>query len=320
MEKNPDFQDIKGKKVLVIFKRSRFSYAMERGSLKEKNSLADLDDPITKELLHAHQRNLKCIDEVKSVLEKLNVDFQVMCRSDISKSDLKNKFIISVGGDGTLLDTSHYCDDSPILGVNSDPISSIGALCAATCLNLLEVLKKIYSGLLKPIPLVRLSIVIDKKKYQHLALNDLLFCHKNPAAMSRFMISHRAITESYRSSGIWVATAAGSTGGIYSSGANPIPIKDCAAIFRLREPYWGNVKKPQLLQGIFYQNEQFQIRSKMSDAKIFIDGPHKMVDIKLGTCISIELSHQPLWLFDGPTLIKNRQNIIKQRKSLRNFF
>lgn len=317
MIKKPIVSDISSKKMIVVFKHSRLSYALEKGSPKEQESLSDKNDPITRELTIAHEKNLQSIEEIKSILDDLRISYSMICRSEMNSADLKNKLVVCVGGDGTLLDTSHYCWDSPILGVNSDPESSIGALCAANSLTFREVIKDIYAGRLLPSRTTRLSLTVGGKKSDLLVLNDILFCHKNPASMSRFFLSLNKKTESHRSSGIWVATAAGSTGGIYSCGADSLPIDQDRAIFRLREPYWTDTKKPELLQGSFSKNDLLTIRSNMTDGQIFIDGPHKTIDIELGETVEIGLADQPLWLFDGPRLNANREKIIEQRKSIR---
>lgn len=320
MIKSPSFLDISGKEVVVIYKHSRFTYALEHGSKKEVLKLSDKNDPIIKSLIESHENNLKCIDSIRSILDELGVTHHLICRSDLSKAELKHRFVISVGGDGTLLDTSHYCEDSPVLGVNSDPRSSIGALCAATEATFRVMLEEIYQGALLPSSLSRLSISIGQKMVEPIALNDVLFCNKNPASMSRFALSLDKCTESHRSSGIWISTPAGSTGGIYSSGAEALPLDANQAIFRLREPYWCDKITPQLLHGSIFGKKELTITSNMTDAELFIDGPHKTFDICLGESVTIGLSNQPLWLFDGPRLINNRKNIIEQRKSMRNLF
>lgn len=318
MIKNPHVPDVSSKQIVVVYKHSRFTYAKDHGFDQHINLNNDAD-PIVRDLRIAHENNLKCVDSIKSALDELQISYRIICRTDMTTEDLKNNFVIAVGGDGTILDTSHYCDDSPMLGVNSDPRHSVGALCVASSENFSDIIREIYQGKLFPTPLTRLSIKIDERPVTPLALNDVLFCHKNPASMSRFILSFRGQIESHRSSGIWFSTAAGSTGGIYSSGAEPLNFEDDLAIFRVREPYWTDQNTPNLLHGSIKRDEIFSIRSNMTDAEIFIDGPHKTFAISLGESVSISLSDRPLWLFDGPRLNKNRMEIIKQRKSIKNF-
>lgn len=319
MIKTENYQDITKKKAVVVYKQSRYDYAKSYGAEKERSNIRDLTNPLTVELIVAHENNLKCIEIVTRTLKQLGVEYDLLCRSVITKAALKNKLVISVGGDGTLLESSHYCEKSPLLGVNSDEKSSIGALCVANASTFKETLQKIYEGMFKPAPVKRLAISIDKQDIDICALNDILFCHKNPASLSRYIISLNGVAEKHRSSGLWVATPAGSTGGIFSSGADILPLDGDRAIFRTREPYAADVKNPTLLKGEIKSENKLIIQSTMSDGMIYIDGTHQSIAISFAQSVELSLSKTPLWLFAGPVLMKNRQNIIKQRSFIRNF-
>ncbi len=314
--KHNRISDISNKDVVVIYKHSRYSYILDRGSDAEKNNLLRLLDPFAKQLLNAHEKNLLCIDTVKSILTDLRIKHNVICRSDMKREDLIDRFVIAIGGDGTLLDCSHYCDDSPILGVNSDPASSIGALCAANVDNFRQVLTEILHHQLLPTAVTRLQIRINDELIEPLATNDVLFCNNNPASLSRFSIRLNEHTESHRSSGIWISSAAGSTGGIYSAGATPLPLEQNAGVFRMREAYWSDEEKPHLLDGLLGPDDKLTIMCNMTDGEIFIDGPHVRREIAFGASIEVMLSKQFLWLFDGPRLNKNRERIIERRKTI----
>ena len=56
-------------------------------------------------------------------------------------------------------------------------------------------------------------------------LNDILICHHNPGAMSRYYLTVGRVREEQRSSGVWIATAAGSSGGLHSAGGKVLPRK-----------------------------------------------------------------------------------------------
>lgn len=319
MVKHHHSSDTSKKNVVAIYKHSRYSYILDRGSDDEKRKLLLHADQVSKDLLLAHEKNLACIDSVSTTLKDLRINHKMICRADMKKADLDNSFVIAIGGDGTLLDCSHYCSDSPILGVNSDPESSIGALCAANANNFADVLNEIWQNKLKPSQLARLQIKIGTKIIAPLATNDVLFCHKNPASLSRFTVDLNGHKEAHRSSGMWLATPAGSTGGIYSAGATPIALDDQQAIFRMREPYWSDREQPKLLSGSFAHGDRLSITSDMTDAEIFIDGPHERHILPWGETVEISISDEPLWLFDGSRLEINREKIIRRRKAIREF-
>ena len=85
---------------------------------------------------------------VKNILENLGVNYSVIGREELHRGSMVDKdLVIAVGGDGTILNTASFMDDSiPVLGVNSDPTKleekgvtnlkderrSRGALCGTT--------------------------------------------------------------------------------------------------------------------------------------------------------------------------------------------
>ena len=73
------------------------------------------------------------------------------------------RFVISVGGDGTLLAASHWVTGAMLLGVNSAPRSSVGHLTLARRASLPRVLGRIARGTLLPLPVARLEVVLEGK-------------------------------------------------------------------------------------------------------------------------------------------------------------
>lgn len=62
------------------------------------------------------------IEFCKNVLQRKSIDWDATFRSNISRPIQNVDLVVTLGGDGTLLQASHLLDDSiPILGVNSDP-------------------------------------------------------------------------------------------------------------------------------------------------------------------------------------------------------
>lgn len=62
------------------------------------------------------------INFCQNILEKKCIEWKAVFRSDLSKPIHDVDLVITVGGDGTLLQASHLMDGSiPVLGVNSDP-------------------------------------------------------------------------------------------------------------------------------------------------------------------------------------------------------
>lgn len=82
------------------------------------------------------------INFCQNILKQKLIEWKAVFRSDLSKPIHDVDMVITVGGDGTLLQASHLMDDSiPVLGVNSDPTQpnevTYLSFCLARCLNVL---------------------------------------------------------------------------------------------------------------------------------------------------------------------------------------
>lgn len=159
-------------------------------------------------LKNRYDSHRKSVDDVSNLLASLNVTYRVISRDEMHRGNLLGRdLVIAVGGDGTVLNSASFLDDSiPILGVNSDPTKpeekgvtkvvderrSKGALCAATTDNIREILPQIILGEISPYPRTRLHCIV-RSTYTETkmppALNDILISHPSPASVSRFRMS-----------------------------------------------------------------------------------------------------------------------------------
>lgn len=66
--------------------------------------------------------HLDTIKFCQTILQKKRVEWKAVERNDLSLPINDVDLVVTFGGDGTLLQASHFMDDRiPILGVNSDP-------------------------------------------------------------------------------------------------------------------------------------------------------------------------------------------------------
>lgn len=73
-------------------------------------------------LENRHKAHMDAIKFCQDILQQKPVDWEPISRNNLSQPIRNVDLVITVGGDGTLLQASHFMDDSvPILGVNSDP-------------------------------------------------------------------------------------------------------------------------------------------------------------------------------------------------------
>lgn len=210
------------------------------------------------------------------------------------------RFVVSVGGDGTLLTASHYLEKATLLGINSAPRDSVGYLALCRRATISKTLDAIASGSLRPVPVTRLSVTLDGAALPEPALNDVLIAHQHPAATSRYLVRLGRQSEMHRSSGLWVSTAAGSTAGIRSSGGTVMPLRSRRLQFRARELYRRAGSGFPLASGFLAPGAELAVESQMDSGSLYIDGSRVSYPFPFGARAEIRALPEPLLLFADP--------------------
>ena len=243
----------------------------------------------------AHQAHVRTLREVERILREKGVRYKAVYRArscDYSPYD----FIVAVGGDGTFLEAARQARSQPILGVNSDPVRSVGSFCAADRKGFKRILDQILSGCVRTERLHRLQLRLNGKPLGVNVLNDLLITDRRPAAMSRYWIQVGGVQEEQRSSGLWIATAAGSTGAIKSAGGRILPRTSKAIQYKPRELYAGYSARYRLTGGIGPSHGSLLVGSLMREGLICVDGEHLKLPFRYGDLLEISRSPYPLCL------------------------
>jgi NAD+ kinase len=243
-----------------------------------------------------HPRNhpFPTLEKIREVLEKNRISHRIIPRSRL-KNVREYDLLITVGGDGTFLDASHYISPRQLLlGVNSNPALSHGAFCIATRKNF----ERVFLALLetrKPLSaLNRLEVRINRRRVPILALNDVLFANRSPAGTSRYLLKVRGRKEEQKSSGVWISTAAGSTAAIHSAGGRISPKHSKEMQFVVREPFMKG-KRLRLIRGKIQPSQSIRFLSAMSRAAVFLDGAHIHYDVKYGDEVEIRSAREPVY-------------------------
>ena len=136
-------------------------------------------------------------------------------------------------------------------------------------------------GRLKSVLLTRMIVEVNRRIRARRVLNEALFSHPSPAATSRYILRHRRRQEEQRSSGFWIGPAAGSTAAQRSSGGLVLPLGSTSLQLVVREPYrpWGRPSY-RMLRLLIGRREELVVRSKMSEAHVFLDGPCEIVALE----------------------------------------
>jgi NAD+ kinase len=182
----------------------------------------------------------------------------------------------------------------PILGVNSAPKHSVGFFCGATLKDFRSKLALALTGKLRKVSLARMAVMVNGRLRSKRVLNEALYCHNSPAATSRYILHIGRITETQRSSGIWIGPPAGSTAAQRSAGGRILPLASRQLQLVVREPYTPRGKKNALARAIIKPNQRAVVTSKMDDSSLFLDGPQRTIGVRLGDQIEFFVSDTPL--------------------------
>ncbi|THU58700.1 hypothetical protein C4D60_Mb03t17160 [Musa balbisiana] len=273
------------------------------------SSLRGLDQKILNYLNDRCRVHKDTINFCQGVLRRKPLDWEPVVRNNLSHPIRSADLVITVGGDGTLLQASHFLDDSvPVLGVNSDPTQvdevnkfsdefdatrSTGYLCAATAGNFEQVLDEILENHKHPTELTRISINLNNRQLPTFALNDVLVAHPCPASVSRFSFRIKSSREASshlvncRSSGLRVSTAAGSTAAMLSAGGHPMPISSNGLQYMVREPVSPRYLDTPLMHGLLEPDQLMHVAWHSQEGVIYVDGSHVKHSVQHGDTIEI---------------------------------
>ncbi len=276
--------------VLLVTKRSFYQlYGLEKKEPRFLEMMARNGEH-SANLRRDHEENLKAAETVEAFLAGCGVTWR---RGGPPGPEQDGKFdlVVTVGGDGTLLDASHWLNETPVMGINSRPEFSVGWFCAATSHDFEERLRAILARKEEPRKLARCSVVVGDVELPPPALNDFLYTAVNPASSTVYSVELDGRRELQKSSGIWVSTAAGSTAGILNAGGTRMPLDATLLQFAVREVFRRQATI-RLLRGTF--SGGLRITNLTPEAAVWVDGGHIRHDLAYGDVIEARQSPNPL--------------------------
>jgi NAD+ kinase len=101
-------------------------------------------------------------------------------------------------------------------------------------------------------------------------------------------------SEEQKSSGMWVGPAAGSTAAQKSAGGKVLPLSSHKLQFVVREPYHGTGHELAMTLGLVEEGQALHIKSKMRQARLFLDGDHIEHAVTIGDVVAMRRSEEPL--------------------------
>ncbi len=279
-------------RILLIYKESAYSRYF-----KKKEPKGDV-----RFLKQLHDQHFCMVEKAIAFLRKEELQVTPLKRAEFLPMRLIHDvdLVITIGGDGTFLDTSHCVKGIPMWGINSTPSHSVGYFMSATPSNFERQWRKLIRGQLPVFLLQRLQVRLNGHPLPELVLNDLLMTHVNPAAISRYELRIGARKEEQRSSGLWIAAAAGSTAAIRSAGGEVLALESKQIQYLARELYHGRRERYHLAKGVCDSKVRIRVVSHMHEAACYLDGPRVSYSMNYGDQVEVQLSPQPLRVVGHP--------------------
>ena len=277
-------------RALVVYKKSHYELYEARTGIR---TLREQAHPFVRSMMSSHDANQRTLAAVHRAFEAVGVPYECIYRGEL-RSAAGYDLLCSVGGDGTFLEVARHSVATPVLGINSDPQRSIALFCAADQHTVRQRLEAVLAGQLHEVRLARIRVAVNGAPLGFYALNDLLFCHANPAAMTAYTLRIGDAKEAQKSSGVWFASAAGSTAAIRSAGGRRLPLRSRRLQYLVREPYIADGPPYRLGKGLVGPDAQAELTSKTRQGRLYIDGSHRHVPCGLGDVLQVSTAAPPL--------------------------
>ncbi len=157
--------------------------------------------------------------QIEYVFERLSAERMHIEKSEpIEELNKHCDVFISLGGDGTLLFTSHYAVTKPVIGIN---VGYLGFLTEFTQAEMYSAIERVLDGTYSIHTRSQLEVTLSiNNELQHLrALNDVVIEKGAYPRIPTFIIKlDGELLSSYRADGIIIATSTGSTAYSMSAG------------------------------------------------------------------------------------------------------
>ena len=294
------------KKILVIYKKSALELARERKNEHILGLIAKGDSSVAS-YQATHYAHVKALETLRYHLERYHfekVDFRYRATADMAD---KYDLIITVGGDGTFLWGSKLTGgETPIIGINSAPDSSVGyyaCIKPGDIQNFVHGLRKGFAYMGTRFCVHRLQVTVNGTMVNDRVLNDVLFAAEHSAGTAKYILEiertdRPLVSEEQKSSGIWISTPTGSTGASLSAGGWILQWEHGCLQYVVREPC-RNADGSCLydsVHGFIEKNavktsEKIRIINKMRKGMLSFDGTTLCTPVTTGDVI--EISHSP---------------------------
>lgn len=285
-------------KIIVVPKVTTYEFDMHRYKLTHDDLIAKYEREGTdsQKIIKSYESHYQSIAKLKKIFsESQFVPRDCFTREIAAKADL----VIALGGDDHFQYVSHFIDDTLIMGVNSDPSTSEGALNYFTAAIFEKVARRLAQDDFKVEHSTRLEARLNGTDVQ-LATAHYFLGESDREDISHYILEYRGKSEEQKSSGILVVTGAGSTGWYNSAysylraDGNKFPKTQKMAAFFVTEIHRGSLTGHSMLEGALEEGEELVVYSLNKHAGRFSVDSCDRYDFGRGTKAVIRISDKPL--------------------------
>lgn len=303
--------------VLVVAKKTNLELHGER--IRSRVLAGQISSEYLSLLERTHDEHYVTLQHIFNLLVRYGINYSTVGRGLYWPNLSKISAVLTVGGDGTVLEASHHIPDSRVvlIGVRSAK-NSIGKLCHCDADSVEQLIQELAEGKLKPMTASRLQAKISSAETgrsveTELVLNDFLYTNIFPAAMTRYKLHFTDKVIEHRSSGMWVCTPCGSTAAILAAGGEAMPIKSPQFQYYVRELYDLNPPgdKKIACKGFFNPDlGPLKIENYSEKALLACDGHHGAYALSFGD--SITFQRGPNLSLATPFFLRNSSPLSQQ--------
>lgn len=285
-------------RIIVVPKLSKLQYqAQLTGMTKEQLITKYRNEGVnTAGIIKGHYQQKHSLEALRRVFEPS----QFVGRNSLKPTSLAQaSLVIALGGDDHFTFVSHFVGEVPILGVNSDPLRSEGALTTLSISAFEDGLHALVSGCYTVEKWTRASALIDNKVVG-IATSQLYIGNRDSEFMSRHNITLGIRHEEQEGSGLLVTTGAGSTGWyksasryLYQEGS-AFPRTSTELRYLLREPYEGRLSVAQMPGGVIRPDEELKLEVLSDNEPILSIDSVERIKLRRGSNLTIRIAEEPL--------------------------
>lgn len=269
-------------KLLIVEKYTSYEYSQFQGILDNIKSKR------IKDLKKSHDEHQKVKEFIISLLNKYGFKFDLIKDNQTSTINYLNyNYIMSLGGDGTVLHASFGISNQLLLAVNTDLKKSAGHLTKLSEKNIKKAIETLVNNKFKLEFLSRISAKLNGKSLPYLALNEVLVSDPRIYSTTHLEIEANKKKSTTISNGILISTKQGSYAFYKSSGGVPFELDGIAYNIIMPYKFKGSLEKNEILS----LENKIIIKPKREHYKILFDcQENKSLDLKQGDILEIEIN------------------------------